>query len=87
MPDPENNTVESLQMICQINENNFVLFTSTSANRKTAINIFMKLGCITAVNLDGGGSRALLYKEKNSTEFKTITGGSRTLPEAGYFTE
>ena len=33
------------------------------------------------MNLDGGGSVSLLYKDKNSNEIKTVIGGSRSLPE------
>jgi hypothetical protein len=87
MPDKNNGTVKNLQLICQINENNYALYTSSGTNRKNAISVFLALGCQTAVNLDGGGSIALLYKDRNSTEFKTVIGGGRQLPEAGYFTE
>ena len=87
MPNYSNDTAKGLQVICQIDENNFVLFTSHSDTRNTAINKFLELGCKTATNFDGGGSVALLYKSKNSTEITGVTGGSRALPEAGYFTE
>ena len=87
MPDPTNNTVKGLQMICQINENNYVLFSSTGAKRNTAIDKFLSLGCQTATNLDGGGSVTLMYKSRNSQEFTFLLGNSRELPAAGYFTE
>ena len=76
-----------LQLLCQINENNFILFTSKNETRNNAITEFTKLGCKTAMNLDGGGSVALFYKDKNSNEIKTVIGGVRQLPEVGYFTE
>ena len=82
-----NDSKKGLQLICQINDNNFVLFTSSGEKRNTAINLFMKLGCQTAVNLDGGGSIALLYKSSSSNEIETIVGNGRALPEAGYFRE
>jgi len=82
-----NSSNKGLQLICQINDNNFVLFTSTSSTRNTAINKFLDLGCQTAVNLDGGGSVALLYKDKNSSDIKTVTGNNRSLPEVAYFSE
>lgn len=82
-----NNSKKGLQIICQINENNFLLFTSRDETRDKAISEFTKLGCQTAMNFDGGGSIALLYKDKNSNEFKNVIGGNRQLPEVGYFTE
>ncbi len=87
MPDPGNNVVKKLQMICQINENNYVLFTSTNYNRNDAINVFLKLGCQIATNLDGGGSLNLYYKSKKSKEFTSVVGNEREFPAAGYFTE
>ncbi len=87
MPDTSNNDTKPLQLLCQINENNFVLYTSNNSKRKNGINKFLELGCQTAVNLDGGGSIALLYKEKGSSEIKTVVGNGRDLPETGYFSE
>ena len=87
MPDPSNTTSKGLQLICQINENNFVLYTSGSSTRKYAINKLLELGCQTATNLDGGGSVALLHKSKNASSFTTIIGGGRELPATAYFTE
>ena len=83
----DNVSKKGLQLICQINNNNFVLFTSSNESRNTAINLFMDLGCQTAVNLDGGGSVALLYKASGSSTIETIVGNGRNLPEVGYFSE
>ena len=80
-------TKKGLQIMCQINENNFILFTSSNESRDHAITEFTKLGCQTAMNLDGGGSIALMYKDKNTNEIVKVIGGSRELPEIGYFTE
>ena len=82
-----NSSKKGLQMLCQINDNNFVLFTSSNETRNTAISKFLSLGCQTAVNLDGGGSIALIYKEKNSNTIKTVIGNNRKLTEVGYFSE
>ena len=82
MSDPK-----GLQIICQINENNYLLFTSKNESRNKAIDVFLKHGCQTAMNLDGGGSVALFYKDKNSSEYIKVIGGGRQLPEVGYFTE
>ena len=87
MPYSDNNSEIGLQLICQINDNNFALFTASKAKRNTAINVFESIGCQTATNFDGGGSIALLYKERNSTTFQGVIGGSRQMPEVGYFTE
>ena len=78
---------KGLQLFCQINENNFILFTSSNESRDHAITEFIKLGCQTAMNLDGGGSIALMYKDKNTNEVVRVIGGNRELPEIGYFTE
>ncbi len=78
---------KGLQIICQINDNNFLLFSSKNDTRNTAINEFLRLGCKTATNLDGGGSVSLLYKDKNTTEINAVVGGGRQLPEVAYFTE
>ena len=85
-----NNTNIGLQIMCQINENNFVLFSTkkgVGSTRNTAISVLKKIGCQTVMNLDGGGSVALLYKEPNSNEIKTVIGNERKLTEVGYFTE
>ena len=76
-----------LQLMCQINENNFIMFTSTGETRDKAIDVLLKLRCQTAMNLDGGGSATLLYKAKNSNEIKKVTGNNRKVTEVGYFTE
>lgn len=75
------------QAICQVNQNNFILITGSNLNRNDLINIMLELNCQTGTNLDGGGSIALLIKEKNSNTISTIIGNSRALTEVGYFTE
>jgi len=82
-----NETPKGLQLFCQINDNNFVLFTSGNETRNKGINLFLNLGCKTAVNLDGGGSIALIFKSSNSSQIDTIVGNGRSLPEVGYFSE
>ena len=82
-----NSSKRSLQLICQINANNFALFTTSGETRNTAIDLFMDLGCKTAVNLDGGGSIALLYKSSSSTQVETIIGNQRALSEVAYFSQ
>ena len=82
-----NSSNKGLQMFCQINANNFAFFTSSSSTRNIGIDVFLNMGCKTAVNLDGGGSVALLFKPSNSTTITTIVGNGRNLPEVGYFSE
>ena len=82
-----NNSKKGLQLFCQINENNFALFTARQETRNKGIEVFLSIGCKTAVNLDGGGSIALVYKPKGSSKIETIIGNGRDLPEAGYFSE
>ncbi len=87
MPDTSNNTPKNLQIFCQVNDNNFILVTAVDTKRSTVINRLLQLNCQTATNLDGGGSIALLYKDKNSNTIKKIVGDGRSLPEVGYFSE
>ena len=61
--------------------------TGSSLTRQKLIDIMLGLNCRTGSNLDGGGSIALLYKEKNSNTIKKVIGDSRALPEVGYFSE
>lgn len=75
-------------IFCQINTNNFAIVSTTSSDYKTnrIKNLLTSLQCDTAVNMDGGGSVALVYKGQNET-LKVITGGSREVVDTLYFTE
>lgn len=84
---PSYSSKKDRQAICQVNDNNFVLITGKNLTRNNLINIMLSLNCQTGTNLDGGGSIALLYKDKNSTTLKKVIGDSRSLTEVGYFTE
>jgi exopolysaccharide biosynthesis protein len=75
------------QAICQVDANNFILITGTNLDRQDLINVMLKEKCQTGTNLDGGGSIALIYKQKNSNEIKKIIGDSRSLTEVGYFSD
>lgn len=75
------------QILCQINRNNFAIISTTSKYNINGIKtILNSLSCQTAVNMDGGGSVALLYKSKTG-KLETITGGSRSIADTLYFTE
>lgn len=84
---PSASSALNRQAICQIDANNFVLITGTKLTRQNLIDIMLGLKCKTGTNLDGGGSIALLYKEKNSNEIKKVIGDSRALTEVGYFSD
>ena len=74
-------------MWCQVNRNNFILITTTSDYNINGIKqILNGLDCQTVVNLDGGGSNAMLFKSKNGS-LKTLTGGGRAIADTVYFTE
>lgn len=77
------------QGFCQLDENNFILVTSGSRrwNLPDFANFMQSLGCQTAVNFDGGGSVALLYKSKYSGNVETLSGNARGVTMALYFTE
>ena len=85
MPSPGSSL--NRQAMCQIDSNNFALITGSNLNRNNLIDIMLKLNCKTGTNFDGGGSIALLYKDKNSNSIQTIVGNGRALTEVGYFTE
>lgn len=85
MPSPT--IYKNRQAICQVNKNNFVLITGENLNREDLINTMLDLNCETGTNLDGGGSIALLYKSKNSSNIETIIGNNRSLTEVAYFSE
>ena len=84
---PSTSSRVNRQAICQVNNNNFILITGKELNRSDLILIMKSLNCRTGTNLDGGGSIALLYKNKNSNSIETIIGNGRNLTEVGYFTE
>ena len=74
-------------ILCQVDRNNFVIFTSVwSHNIKDLKKILTNLNCKTAINLDGGGSTSLLFKSKTG-KLEKITGGSRSIVDTLYFVE
>lgn len=57
--------------LCQVNRNNFIIFTGTSRNGYSytqEAEIFKSLGCKTAYGLDGGDSVSLVYKKNGQTK-------------------
>ncbi|HPE14513.1 MAG TPA: phosphodiester glycosidase family protein, partial [Bacilli bacterium] len=75
------------QIMCQINTNNFVFITNyKSTTNSDRISLLKSVGCQTVINMDGGGSLATLFKQKNG-DLKVIYGGSRAIVDVAYFTE
>jgi len=74
---------------CQLDENNFLSVVSDTRrwNKDDFAKFMGSLGCVTAVNFDGGGSNALFYKEKNDITINTLTGNGRALSSVIYLTE
>ena len=72
--------------ICQIDSNNFVLYSGNGTVGGCA-NVTQSItGCSYSFNLDGGGSRKLYYKTQNGPITK-VFGGGRTIPDMLYFAE
>ncbi|MEG0826444.1 MAG: Ig-like domain-containing protein, partial [Bacilli bacterium] len=77
------------QGLCQIDANNYAIVTTGMNGTLPLINnVFKYLGCKTGVNLDGGGSTALIFKNRGQQSPGTIiVGGRREVGDALYFTE
>ena len=73
-------------IVCQIDRNNYVMLTALSHGVSELKPILTGLGCKTAINLDGGGSVALLYKSKGGN-VETLYGGGRSIVDVFYFVE
>jgi len=73
--------------ICQIDSNNFVLLSGSGTVGGAAQITKNVTGCSYSYNLDGGGSRKLYYKTKDSSSPVKVFGGSRTIPDMLYFAE
>ena len=77
--------------MCQVDANNFIVVTTrTSAGKvkRQALADFMgTLGCRIAVNFDGGGSHAAIYKPPKTNTIKVLAGNERSLSSVMYFTE
>ena len=81
------------QGLCQLDRNNFVFLTNISSNRSIGLSfskmadIFNSMGCIYGVNLDGGGSTSLYYKERGTNNATEVRGSSREVADMLYFVE
>ena len=81
------------QGLCQLDRNNFVFLTNISSNRSIGLSfskmadIFNSMGCIYGVNLDGGGSTSLYYKERGTNTATEVRGSGRDVADMLYFVE
>jgi exopolysaccharide biosynthesis protein len=79
------------QAICQIDKNNFIIYTNISNDRskgfglKSLANIMVSDKCVIGFNLDGGGSTNLLYKKKDSKGIIGVRTTSRAVADIIYF--
>ena len=59
--------------ICQIDSNNYVMYTSIQERGLKSVGETLKqIGCVTAFNLDGGGSTSMFYKEAGSKTVQKV---------------
>ncbi len=98
-----NNLHDARQILCQIDKNNYIFYTSSSscfANRSKnrdvycdgfgeIANMLAEYGCVSAFNFDGGGSSALLYKTNTTSSSKYNIGNKedRAVSDIVYFVE
>ncbi|MDD3187767.1 MAG: Ig-like domain-containing protein, partial [Bacilli bacterium] len=77
------------QGFCQIDGNNYAIVTSSMNGTLPMMNnIFINLGCKTAVNTDGGGSTSLLFKNRGQAfPGNVVIGGVRAVADTLFFTE
>ncbi len=73
-------------VFCQINKNNFILFSGSGDFYSIGASLKNNYGCTYALNFDGGGSRKLYYKRNDNNVIKKF-GGSRAIPDMFYFVE
>ncbi len=62
-------------MVCQIDRNNFVLYVGYEKTRNitdSLVNLHNMFGCQAAVNIDGGGSTGLYYKNRSMPAISNI---------------
>lgn len=77
----------SRTQVCQIDTNNFVLYSGSGTVGGCANVTQQVTGCSYSYNLDGGGSRKLYYKTQSSGSPIKVFGGDRAIPDMLYFAE
>ena len=79
------------QSICQIDVNNFIIYTNISNDRnkgfspKSLANLMVSDKCYHGFMLDGGGSANLLYKKKDSKSSTGVRTTNRAVGDIIYF--
>lgn len=74
--------------LCQVNKNNFVITISTRGNTKAQHQaIQLNAGCFTGINLDGGGSANVFFKNRGTNLISPVRTTTRKRPDAIYFSE
>ena len=84
-----NQSLKNITAFCQIDKNNFVIFSARKAVYSYLVpQDFKALGCKNAVNFDGGGSVELLYKNRGGDVTRIFNSyGDNANAEIFYFTE
>ena len=62
-------------ILCQVDRNNFVLYVGNETTKsviETFVNLHNMFGCQATVNLDGGGSSGLYYKNRSMSSIDNI---------------
>ncbi len=86
--DPNKKGGESRTMICPMDRNNFVLFSAYNYSFENAAYLaYNILGCQTLINIDGGGSRTLIFKKKSAIDKNQCITTERELADMLYFVE
>ncbi len=88
----KSNNAESKQlhrtMVCQIDWNNYAVITANGISGISAANVaYNKLGCKKLIQLDGGGSITLLYKDKSNSIISSTIVSDRYMSDMLYFVE
>ena len=81
---------ENLTLVCQIDANNFALFSGKAGRTTTLAEMWYYFGCRIGANLDGGGSARLYHKNSNSGATSIWVNNSdrnRNIADILYFVE
>lgn len=77
----------SRTMICTMDRNNFILISAHNMTFDNAGNLaYNILGCNNLINIDGGGSLTLLFKDKSNLNYSYFC-TTRSLSDMLYFVE
>lgn len=75
-------------MFCQVDANNFVITVSGNGDLVSEHqDLLIEKKCKTAMNLDGGGSVNVFYKDRGARYVSHVHNNTRPRPDAYYFAE